>query len=505
MASELPPSGTPPAEDRALRPGPSGDVRAPSSLRGSAKPLLRRFLSVVALVAIDLTALVFSLLIALVIKQGVRLGGVDLGVAWSLERHNFLAIASLTMLLVFARFGLYAPRETRPGAARILSGVTATTLILFAFAVITGVQFDTYYLFYSSWFLMCLLALTLRASYESITALALDRAHFQRRALLVGEPELAEPIAAALTANQHPRRGVAYRVVAVHPPASDLLSESPSPEGLALRHALDSETIDEVIVTGGLATAQSLRDLLLLCRRDGIPVRLAPTTAELVSYSLRPSATPGLPLFELRSPTLGWVQFQVKRAFDLVVGSLLLLLAAPLLGAAALAIRIEDRGSAFYRARRIGLNQRPFTCLKLRTMRVGADAQQAALEGANQADGPLFKIREDPRVTRVGSVLRRFSIDELPQLWNVLRGEMSLVGPRPLPERDFNQMDDVAKRRYVVLPGLTGLWQVSGRSDLSGDELVRLDMQYIEGWSLWTDIVILARTLPVVIFGKGAY
>jgi lipopolysaccharide/colanic/teichoic acid biosynthesis glycosyltransferase len=218
-----------------------------------------------------------------------------------------------------------------------------------------------------------------------------------------------------------------------------------------------------------------------------------------------PSATPGLPLFELRSPTLGWVQFQVKRLFDLIVGSLLLILSAPIVGLAALAIWIGDRGPAFYRAPRIGLNQRSFTCLKLRTMRVGSEAEQAALERENQADGPLFKIREDPRVTRVGPFLRRFSIDELPQLWNVLRGEMSLVGPRPLPERDFNQMDEVAKRRYVVLPGLTGLWQVSGRSDLSGDELVRLDMQYIEGWSLWTDIVIIARTVPVVLFGRGAY
>ena len=462
-------------------------------------------ISVAALVAIDLTALVFALLIALVIKQSVRAGGADLGAAWTLEKDKFLNISSLTLILVFARFGLYAHRETRPGAARILSGVTATALILVGFAVLTGVRFDTYYLFYSSWFFMCLLTLTLRGSYESITALALDRAHFQRRALLVGEPELAEPIAAALTANQHPRRGVAYRVVAVHPPASDLLSENPSPEGLALRDALASQTIDEVIVTGGLATAQSLRDLLLLCRRDGIPVRLAPTTAELVSYSLRPSATPGLPLFELRSPTLGWAQFQVKRAFDLVVGSLLLLLAAPIIGLAAVAIWLEDRGPAFYRAPRIGLNRHAFTCLKLRTMRVGADAEQADLEAENQAGGPLFKIRDDPRVTRTGPFLRRFSIDELPQLWNVLRGEMSLVGPRPLPERDFDQMDEVAKRRYVVLPGLTGLWQVSGRSDLSGDELVRLDMQYIEGWSLWSDIVILARTIPVVLFGKGAY
>ena len=138
-------------------------------------------------------------------------------------------------------------------------------------------------------------------------------------------------------------------------------------------------------------------------------------------------------------------------------------------------------------------------------MSVDAESRQAELERRNQADGPLFKIREDPRVTRVGAVLRRFSIDELPQLINVLRGEMSLVGPRPLPERDYELLDDMHKKRYLVLPGMTGLWQVSGRSDLSFDELIRLDFYYIEYWSIWLDLTIIARTLPVVLSRKGAY
>ena len=124
---------------------------------------------------------------------------------------------------------------------------------------------------------------------------------------------------------------------------------------------------------------------------------------------------------------------------------------------------------------------------------------------APQADGALFKIKEDPRVTRVGRVLRRFSIDEMPQLINVLRGEMSLVGPRPLPQRDYELLDDKHKKRYLVLPGLTGLWQVSGRSDLSFDELIRLDFYYIENWSIWLDLTIIARTVPVVLARKGAY
>ena len=138
-------------------------------------------------------------------------------------------------------------------------------------------------------------------------------------------------------------------------------------------------------------------------------------------------------------------------------------------------------------------------------MRAGAELEQEALEQANEADGAIFKIREDPRVTRVGRLLRRFSVDELPQLWNVLRGEMSLVGPRPLPLRDYERLDDVQKKRYLVLPGMTGLWQVSGRSELSFEELVRLDFYYIETWSIWLDLTIIARTVPVVLSRRGAY
>ena len=158
-----------------------------------------------------------------------------------------------------------------------------------------------------------------------------------------------------------------------------------------------------------------------------------------------------------------------------------------------------------HRSRRVGVEEQEFTCLKLRTMTVDAEHLQDQFEAANEADGPIFKIKDDPRVTRVGRVLRRFSIDELPQIWNVLRGEMSLVGPRPLPVRDYELLDDLHKKRYLVLPGMTGLWQVSGRSDLSFDELVRLDFFYIETWSVWLDLTILARTIPVVLGRRGAY
>ena len=166
---------------------------------------------------------------------------------------------------------------------------------------------------------------------------------------------------------------------------------------------------------------------------------------------------------------------------------------------------ISSRGPVLYRSRRPGIGGEPFSCLKFRTMRSGADQMQADVESLNEASGPLFKIRDDPRMTAVGRFLRRFSLDELPQLLNVLLGQMSLVGPRPLPQRDFDQLEEWHKKRYLVLPGITGLWQVSGRSELDFDDLVRLDFLYLERWSVALDLTILVKTVPAVFSRRGAF
>jgi lipopolysaccharide/colanic/teichoic acid biosynthesis glycosyltransferase len=171
----------------------------------------------------------------------------------------------------------------------------------------------------------------------------------------------------------------------------------------------------------------------------------------------------------------------------------------------ALAIKLDSRGPVLYSDRRVGLNETEFDMLKFRTMRADAEEHQAELERRNEADGALFKIKDDPRVTRVGDILRRFSLDEVPQVLNVLRGEMSLVGPRPLPVRDYELLEPWHRKRYLVLPGMTGLWQIAGRSSLGFDDLVRLDFYYLEHWSIWLDISILLKTLPAVVGRRGAY
>ena len=197
--------------------------------------------------------------------------------------------------------------------------------------------------------------------------------------------------------------------------------------------------------------------------------------------------------------------YVVKRVIDVVAAAVLLLLAFPFLVVVTALTKLSSRGPVFYDSWRVGVGEEPFPCHKFRTMYVGADVQQEELESRNEADGCLFKIRNDPRVTRVGRFLRRTSLDELPQLTNVLKGQMSLVGPRPLPLRDVQLMDERHKVRHAVLPGMTGLWQVSGRSGLKAVDMMELDMQYISTWSLRADLQILRRTLAVVLSRKGAY
>lgn len=462
---------------------------------------LRRALSVASLVVLDLVALFLGILLAFAGKLVLRGDPVDLGAIW-IEERKILPLASVVLVLMFARARLYHERERRGHAARIIGSTALATLIVAALVIAAGNEFTTYYVFYASFICVSALAVGLRASHASLTALAFDLMHVERRALLVGAPSLTADIAASLqrSGSSH---GVPYRVVGQR----ELLDTSAGGSDLsdAVRRDLDRGDIDEVIIAGAMAADVPILALLDECSARGIAVRLAPSATELLSHSLRAVPAPGLPLFELHPPVLSGAAFLTKRVFDLVVASVILILVSPILLVAAIAIRIEDRGPVLFRSRRVGVNEEPFDCLKLRTMSTDAEARQASLESANESDGALFKIRHDPRVTRVGATLRRFSIDELPQLVNVLRGEMSLVGPRPLPERDYALLGDLHKKRYLVLPGMTGLWQVSGRSGAGFDELIRLDFSYIESWSVWLDIEILLRTIPTVLFRRGAW
>lgn len=249
----------------------------------------------------------------------------------------------------------------------------------------------------------------------------------------------------------------------------------------------------------------ALRRLAWQLETDDVELVVAPALMEVAGprTSIRPAA--GLPLLHVEHPELSGARRVFKSAFDRTVACVALVLLAPLLGVIAVAIRAGSAGPVLFKQTRVGRDGREFTVLKFRTMVADAERRKAELAGRNEHDGVLFKLRNDPRVTRIGVWLRRHSLDELPQLMNVIWGDMSLVGPRPpLPEEVVQYGDDV-RRRLVVRPGMTGLWQVSGRSDLSWEESVRLDLRYVENWSLTLDLQILWKTWSAVARGSGAY
>jgi len=325
----------------------------------------------------------------------------------------------------------------------------------------------------------------------------------RRRAIVVGEGEHLDHLLRTLGSG---RGGIEYHFVGVVSSESDPDSDLPLLGRVEnLRAVLAAHPADEMIVTDSDYSERDLLQIVEHAHRSGVKVRIAPKTTELLVQRGEYVPGQGVPLFELRPPVFAGTDWVIKRTFDLFVAGFILVIGLPLWLAIAAAIKFTSRGPVFYRDPRSGLGERTFGMFKFRTMYVDAAERQPELERRNEADGALFKIRDDPRVTRVGAVLRRFSIDELPNVLNVLRGEMSLVGPRPLPLRDYTMLEDWHRKRSLVLPGMTGLWQISGRSDLSFDDLVRLDFYYLENWSIGLDISILAKTLPAVLGSRGAY
>ncbi|WP_299038902.1 sugar transferase [uncultured Pseudokineococcus sp.] len=263
--------------------------------------------------------------------------------------------------------------------------------------------------------------------------------------------------------------------------------------------------VDAVIVVGSHLSGPALRRLSWALEPTGADLVVAPGLVEVTgpSVHLRPAA--GLSLLHVERPSSRTGRLLGKAALDRTLGTALLLAASPVLLAAALSVKLSSRGPAFFAQQRVGVDGALFTMYKLRTMVVGADRMVDQLAAQSDRDGLMFKMRSDPRVTPVGRWLRRFSLDELPQLWNVVRGDMSLVGPRPPLPREYVEYHDSVHLRLRVRPGLTGLWQVSGRADLSWEESMRLDLRYVDNWSLAMDAMILWKTARAVLRRSGAY
>jgi exopolysaccharide biosynthesis polyprenyl glycosylphosphotransferase len=268
---------------------------------------------------------------------------------------------------------------------------------------------------------------------------------------------------------------------------------------------LRSQSIVEAFVSWG-----AIKNRLYVCwnfQTAGITLRILPTNSEVFLPKSVLWMIGEVPCMTIPAPIIAGSDFWVKRCFDLCCGSILLFLFSPIYLLIAILIKLDSPGPIFFKQNRIGLHCKQFKIWKFRTMVSNAEKLQASLEAKNEIkDGVLFKLKDDPRITKVGKFLRRYSLDELPQIFNVLLGEMSLVGPRPLPTRDVERFQSAHFIRQEVLPGITGLWQVSGRSDIDNfEDAVKLDTTYIENWSLWLDMTILLKTVQVVLRKTGAY
>jgi exopolysaccharide biosynthesis polyprenyl glycosylphosphotransferase len=459
-----------------------------------------RVARVLSLLALDFGGVALAIFTALALKAAV-LGRFNEHQAYEATRP-LLAFAYLVTALLFARSGLYARRGQRPGLARIVAALFQVAFVALLFAVVSGQRFSSFYIFWGTLAFALLYVPALRYLYERTTGAVLRSAGRQSRAVLVGTGRHIREVAHALEDAPQSRIEVVGYISLRALPANGL---RPLGSLVDLEGVLASERIDEVIIADPDFPQGEAVGLVDRCHRRGVRVRIAPSTMEILIH--RAEFVPGesVPLFELKPPVFEGVDFALKRTFDVVGATLLLILLSPLLAAIWAAVRISSRGPALFHSIRQGIGERPFPCLKFRTMYIDAEQRQGDLETLNEASGALFKIRDDPRTTPVGRLLRRFSLDELPQLVNVLRGEMSLVGPRPLPERDFEQLEGWHRKRYLVLPGITGLWQVSGRSELDFDDLVHLDFIYLEHWSLALDLTILLKTIPAVFSRRGAY
>jgi exopolysaccharide biosynthesis polyprenyl glycosylphosphotransferase len=495
-------AGTIPAGLEQLDIGRDVRARRPSLLSAllHARALERGF-RVLSLLGLDLIGVTGAIFTALALKAVVRDSSSAADV-WH-TTQDYVPFVFLVTALMFSRSGLYSRREARPGFAAIVAGLFLAAIASFAFALVNGLDFSSYYIFYGGLFFGLIWVSGLRWGYERATAALLSALGRQRRAILVGSGEHIDAVAHALAEDTSGTRYEPVGYISLTPKPDNGLRNLGTLEQLP--QLLTEHRVQEVVIADPDFPEKEAIELVDRCHARRVAVRIAPTTMEIMTH--RHELVPGqsVPLFELKPPVFEGIDFALKRSFDVVVAGASLVVLSPVLGAIALAIKATSPGPVLFRSRRPGIGGEPFECLKFRTMHTDAEQRQEELENLNEASGALFKIRRDPRLTAIGGLLRRFSLDELPQLVNVLRGEMSMVGPRPLPLRDYNRLEDWHRKRYLVLPGITGLWQVSGRAELDFDELVRLDFLYLERWSVFLDLSILLKTVPAVIRRRGAF
>lgn len=450
------------------------------------KSSLRRPLSILVLVTMDTLALLVGLMLAAYLVDGVTR-------VWELA---YLAPVLVALwLAIFAAHNLYHHTQSRRNPVAVLKamfwgiGLLATGVIVYP--VVGFILKETLL----AAFLIVLLNVGLRLLYEQGIELVYRQGLGRIPTLVIGDDEERARV-----------RQVMEKNPGIYTCVGELNMNGRAVSLSSLRQVLDRTGARNVVLAGTerLSDVQFL-DLLRSMWLRKVKVKVVPSATTLVDSKPILLQDIGIPLLEVGYPRMNTTQWALKRMLD-VAGSLGgLLVLSPLLIVVASLIKLTSTGPVFFRQRRVGADEKFFFCYKFRSMYEDAEQRQAELEAQNEADGAIFKMKYDPRITPVGRFIRRWSIDELPQLINVLKGEMSLVGPRPLPTRDFERMSALHKRRLATIPGISGHWQISGRSNLSFEDMIHLDLYYIENWSLSLDVKIILKTLSIVLRHEGAY
>jgi len=414
---------------------------------------------------------------------------------------------SLAFAFLIALRGLYRlPRAASAvdDLSTLFTVAGISVMLLFAGSTFVRYPAESRLTLIFAWALITLLTFLGRANWLWVLGVLHGRGVAVERTLVVGDNTVGRMIMQALAGRPH----LGYAV------AGFLSTDGNSDFGRFRRlgtpdeldRVIPQERIAQVVIALPSASHEAIMRIVNHCRRDGVQFRLVPDLYEVSLGRLDMDTVSGIPLMGIKNPAIQGVNFFAKRVIDVVISLALLLLFAWFLVPLGLLIWLGDRRcSPLFGQERVGRGGRQFTMQKFRSMRPDADKQLADLLAYNEAEGPIFKMRDDPRRTRIGAFIRRWSLDELPQLWNVLKGDMSLVGPRPATAREVALYEEWQLHRLDALPGITGLWQVSGRSELGFSEQVLMDITYIENWSLGLDLRILLRTVPAVLTGKGAF
>jgi exopolysaccharide biosynthesis polyprenyl glycosylphosphotransferase len=413
-------------------------------------------------------------------------------------------------LIVFRLEGAYSLQARNKGwlddVYIILNGITTGIMVIvFITFFLRPLYYSRLIFFYAALLIIIVLSLA-RLVRTVILGWLRQRGVGVDRVIIVGAGEVGRTVIANLVAQPM----IGYKVVGFVDDNPDKGNLDMGPiRALGsidnLPRLISELEVDEVIVTLPWMSHRKIMSILTQCERENVRARIVPDLFQMRLSQVDIEDLNGIPLLGMRDQTISGLDLFMKRTIDLVAAIAGFLVFSPLLVAICIAIKLDSPGPIIFRQVRIGKNGREFDMYKFRSMQKDAEEKLADLESQNEAQGPLFKMREDPRRTRVGKWLRKFSLDELPQLYNVLRGEMSLVGPRPHLPGEISQYHPWHRKRLDVAPGLTGLPQVSGRSNLSFDETAFLDLYYIQNWSLFLDISILLRTIPRVLFGDGAF